>query len=76
MLPEEAANEAIQHLRGSCEALYVEYEEWEEDEIFLGIIDDAIFNCTQCGWWYDTSEHSPNEVDEFICVECSPEEDE
>jgi hypothetical protein len=75
MTSEEAANEAIQHLRGSCEALYVEYAEWEEDEVFLGIIDDAIFNCTQCGWWHDISELNDNTGD-FMCTECSPEGEE
>ena len=77
MTPEEAANEAIQTLRGSCTTLYEEYEEWEENEIFLGIIDAAIFNCTQCGWWWDISDLSYNEhAGELICSECSPEEEE
>ena len=76
MLPEEAANEAIQHLRGSCAPLWEDYSEWE-DEVFLGIVDEAIFNCSQCGWWCDTSDLSRNEhIGELICVECSPEEDE
>lgn len=70
---QQVALEAIAHLQGSCEALYVEYEAYEDNDEFLGIIDDNIFNCVQCGWWYPTSERSSYDG-EWVCEECYPED--
>ena len=66
---EQAALEAIDHLSGSCEALWVEYSEYEDDDKFLAILDESIFNCVGCGWWYPVSELN-HQNGEYVCEEC------
>ena len=74
-------NKIIEHLNGSCESLYqtLEYykaEALEDDLDFLGYLDDQIFNCTCCGWWFPISEVTTDETqDELACNSCYPEED-
>jgi formylmethanofuran dehydrogenase subunit E len=67
------AIEAINHLQGSCEALYVHYEAYENNEEFLRILDEHIFNCDQCGWWFDTCEKN-NADGNWVCEECCEEQ--
>lgn len=68
------ALEAVEHLRGSCEDIYQEYADYEDNDEFTRIVDEHIFRCVQCGWWWDISELNHHDG-EFVCVECFPEED-
>ena len=34
-----------------------------------------IFQCEECGWWFETYEMSCSEFNQ-TCIECNPEEDE
>ena len=36
----------------------------------LGYIDDSIFNCDCCGWWYELSEICPEIEDAVVCMNC------
>mgnify|MGYP001604808864 CR=1 FL=1 len=38
------------------------------DSVFCSILDDIVFECTECGWWCSTDERSS--VDDFICDQC------
>ena len=79
MSNKELANKLIVDLMGSCgtidEALaYYGYTDITkvDNEVFR-IVDEAIFCCEICGWWYEVSQMSE---DIGVCCDCSPEEEE
>lgn len=76
-------NEVIEYLQGGCKTLSEGLEGlYEIDEAALSkedleAIDQEIFNCSGCGWWFEISEQQ----DEGMCGDCyenmvDPEEDE
>lgn len=73
----------IEHLRGSCismdQAVSDIFGEWVDwgyfPEEVLQDIEEKIFLCTQCGWWYDTGDLACDEGDQ-ICSNCFNEEHE
>lgn len=64
------AQEAIDHLRGTCEPLYQNFEEYQDEQLFCDLLDDAIFECTCCGWWCEQPAEDNPETGEWICDEC------
>lgn len=36
-------------------------------------IDNIIFNCVGCGWWFETCEHAEGEHAETVCQNCVEE---
>jgi hypothetical protein len=63
------AKEAVEHLNGSCESLYVNYSDYEENDEFLAYVDEHIFNCVCCGWWFPVSDLNHKDG-EYVCEEC------
>lgn len=70
-------NQLIEHLQGSCTSLDQAiadltdgekgFEDLTDEDFFK--LDNAIFECTYCGWWYETSEaHESDSGD--ICTDC------
>ena len=60
----------IEQLMGTCQdfsEVGVDFYELDKEE--LECINDNIFNCASCGWWYDTSDMS-SEHDEVVCTNC------
>lgn len=50
----------------------------EEDitESQMTYIDQTIFKCSDCGWWFEMAEETKSEhEDEMGCRECNPEEE-
>jgi formylmethanofuran dehydrogenase subunit E len=79
------ADEMIDELTGTCTKDHVilgdEYIEegrmaaefWEQNELEIArIIDDAIFKCERCGWWWENSEMSEEDM---ICNQCYDEDE-
>jgi hypothetical protein len=72
--------EIISTLEGTCMTLdqgvvqVMEVEDFELDIDALGHIDNYIFNCCTCGWWYEMSEEGGGE-DEYICTNCIEDEE-
>lgn len=71
-------DEIIEYLQGTCKALYesLDYyglEETDLNDAENSMIDDEIFNCTECGWWYELSEMGEDEEDECEnkCINCT-----
>lgn len=65
----------IEDLRGSCQNLDEPLENYdafhlEHDMDFLNYLDDRIFCCESCGWWYEISEQSDKFDDRLICENC------
>jgi len=75
MLNDMVINEIIDDLQGTCQSIedvLVEYElEYDDlDSKDFEAIDDAIFNCVCCGWWYDLAEISTDVEDDTVCARC------
>jgi len=65
----------IENTMGTCQSLEYHLEGFgmELDDVSmeeLGYIDDAIFNCDCCGWWYELSELCPEIEDGQVCMNC------
>lgn len=69
-------DEIIEYLHGTCNSLYVAVmyvtdDEYDSDDLTmeqLRKIDDEIFECEQCGWWFDMYEQA--ECDYQVCNYC------
>jgi len=69
-------NELITYLQGTCKTLSEATEEIHDDlteddltDEDKAIIDQEIFQCADCSWWYEVAEMSGDE-DETICSNC------
>lgn len=68
----------IYRLNGTCSSIRQVVEEedrsdLEDNSAFLSHLDDQIFECTCCGWWYD---QPANEFSgEWVCDSCCPEKE-
>lgn len=85
-LTQDEIYELIHYLQGTCMSLDNALEqlfeldtcEVENEIQMCNILDDAIFNCSRCGWWCEAgdwiTEEDPNYVDgEEICTQCGNE---
>jgi hypothetical protein len=78
----EQMEEFIAYLNGTCMDMMSAFENFFEfdmseldaqEEITLcGKLDDRIFNCERCGWWYDMGDLADNN-DAMICSSCEEE---
>lgn len=64
------AREVAEELQGTPRSI-PEFATAEEadDEVFLGELDQHVFECTVCGWWCEVSEMSEKHED-FVCTDC------
>ena len=65
----------IDRTMGTCQSLDYHLEGFgmELDDLSLEeltYIDDAIFECGCCGWWYDLAELSDMVDQDTVCVRC------
>jgi len=68
-------DDLIENTMGTCQGLEYHLEGFgmELDDLTmeeLYYIEDAIFECACCGWWYDLSEICPEIEDETVCMNC------
>jgi hypothetical protein len=69
-------DDIIQSLQGTCDALYdaldyYEAEYLQDDMQFLQYLDNHIFCCTCCSWWFEISEESGISETELVCNDCA-----
>lgn len=60
----------IEQLLGTCQdfsEVGVDFYDLDKEEVEC--IDDAMFNCASCGWWYDTTDMSEMH-EEAVCLNC------
>lgn len=83
ILTKEIADQIIDHLNGSCDPLEQACEDFgvDADEFldkYASELDERIFNCESCGWWYEVGQHGEDPHGREICYNCeeSNEEDE
>jgi len=56
--------------QGISEVLGEEFLHLEDNREFLLNIDDKIFTCVSCGWWYENSENAGEHQNGFYCFDC------
>lgn len=66
--------EVVEYLRGTCQSLSEACAVFEVDEDSLSTedydyLDEEIFRCEECSWWYSMDELSQCE-DDPICTDC------
>ncbi|WP_315921481.1 hypothetical protein [Mesorhizobium sp. SP-1A] len=72
------ANDVAHHLSGTTKSLEQgisdvlgeEFLHLEDNREFLLNIDDKIFTCVTCGWWYENSENAGERQNGFYCFDC------
>lgn len=72
--PIKKAQDAAEQLQGTCKALHElgpEFEALENDPDFCAELDQLVFCCDRCMWWFEASEMAD---DEWICQECADEQ--
>lgn len=51
----------------------------EEESLLTSRLDDSLFCCAQCGWWFEVgywNSHNPDaDTDGDTCLDCMPEDD-
>lgn len=73
----KTVDDLIFNLQGTCDSIdsLVDFSELSDEEISK--IDDSIFDCSRCGWWYDNGEEASHDVcGERICENCWEEQQE
>lgn len=72
-------NQIIYDLNGTCDTIIRvldkhDAEELEDHMPFLEYLDNEIFNCECCGWWFELSEMAEGEENHGICEHCADQE--
>ena len=65
-------HEIINNLLGTCNAL--EYDDYlhngfNENKL-LQILDEEIFQCSCCGWWYEICDVYEEIENDTVCLDC------
>ena len=75
-------NDLVYHLQGTCISLEEACSDLGFDREDLTMeeleeLDNWLFECDNCGWWYDVGERASLTHSEFcddnICIHCAPE---
>jgi len=74
-------NVIAETLQGTCDTLQGAIEEcypgMSEEDMMAddhSALDQLIFLCTECGWWYEISENAETDDDsEMVCESCTDE---
>jgi hypothetical protein len=86
-LTEKEIEDVVNGLQGTCMSMeaavlmYTDKDLWDiENEMELcQAVDNAIFLCRECGWWYENGYWNPEGYEDGngeICLDCMPEENE
>jgi len=70
------AEQAADHLQGTCMSLGnlgEEFEAAENDTTFCDRLDELVFCCVRCDWWFEQSQMSELAIHEWFCHECEGE---
>ncbi len=71
------ADKAASELEGTCKAIYdlgPEFEDASNEQAFCNRLDELVFECQICNWWYEQSQMAVRDDEEWICQECTDEE--
>ena len=68
--PIEMAHQAAEQLQGSCRHIIdlgPEFEAIEDNPQFCNALDQLVFCCDGCNWWFEISEMA----EDWRCEECA-----
>jgi C4-type Zn-finger protein len=72
----DLADHAAEQLQGTCQSLAsLNLEDAEDNQTFCNRLDELVFCCEQCGWWCEQSEMANRKDEEWICTDCTGDED-
>jgi hypothetical protein len=85
-LNNEQLEQLVDYLQGTCLSLWeatrevfdVDQDDIENEMELCDFIDDRIFLCRECGWWYENGYWNLEGLEPGngeICLDCMPEED-
>lgn len=73
-------HQLVEDLQGTCKTIQEFLPEgMDEDDLTEADhahIDQEIFNCTECGWWYEVAQSTESADGENVCDECNPDDEE
>lgn len=79
-IDEDLLDEIITDLMGTCRDIDdvlndydIEFDDLEDEH--FSYIDDTIFCCDQCGWWFEISDSNDYENGMLICNHCLDDEE-
>lgn len=70
------AEQAAGQLAGTCKAIYdlgPEFEDAANEQAFCNRLDELVFECQCCNWWFEQSEMAVRKDEQWICTECTEE---
>ncbi len=59
--------------QGTCTSLSCKDSEFLEEFDLFQELDNVLFECTGCGWWYESGDDGPCPAGEHWCTDCSEE---
>lgn len=69
---EKEIYEIINNLLGTCKTL--EYDDYLQNGFnenkLLQILDEEIFQCACCGWWYEICDICEEIENDTVCLDC------
>lgn len=72
------AEQAAEQLQGTCKSLSdlgQEFEDAKNNQTFCNQLDELVFECQECNWWCEQSEMANRKDEEWICDDCTDDED-
>ena len=63
-------SDLVQRYQGTCDYLVSKDETFLEDFDMHQQLDDELFNCEQCGWWYEIAEMGDSDDGSLVCENC------
>ena len=69
-------HDLVNNYQGSCNSISPKDESFLEEFDMFGDLDNEIFECGTCGWWYDSSEEGESSTYERTCEDCCKDEEE
>lgn len=80
MTPVQIAVIVADELRGTCNSLLQVLEQHDAEEMelnseFCDALDSHVFECQRCNWWFEQSEMADRKDGEWICEDCTDDEE-
>lgn len=74
------AERAAAALEGTCSSLQqvltdLDADGADDNAIFCARLDDLVFECEQCNWWFEQSEMAERTDERWICEDCTGEDE-
>jgi len=65
----------VEEYQGTCNSLSEDDSDWLEGQDLFDELDQNIFECNCCGWWFEICEQAESDAGEYICNDCYIDEE-